>query len=543
MGQPFKEPLDAVIVGAGFSGLYALYRLQKSEFDVRVIEAASGVGGTWYWNRYPGARCDIESMQYSYQFSEELQQEWKWSERYASQPEILSYIEHVVDRFDLIQDITFETRVAKATFDEERHLWEIQTDKGEVIAARFFIMSVGCLSSPIRPNFKGSDLFEGEVYQTSLWPKDEVIFSDKRVGIIGTGSSAIQSLPIVAEEAKHLYVFQRTPNFVVPAQNRKLSDDEIKKIKSDYKGFRARAHRGLTAFLFPRHDDSVFDLTPEEREIRLNQQWKIGGLPFLGAFNDILSDELANKEIVRYWRKRIGEIIDDPKTADLLTPKEIFGCKRLCAGTNYYETFNRNNVTLVDVSHTGIECITETSIWSENKEYELDMIIYATGFDAMTGSVTRISIIGTNGKSIQEKWSDGPHTYLGLATSGFPNMFNMVSVGSPSVLATMVTGAEHHGDWIGDCMDYMRSQGYSYIEATAKAEAAWDGEVSRAAEKSLRIKCDSWYVGSNVEGKPRVFAPYIGGWPPYVEKCNRVAENGYEGFTFGNRIPKRIEKA
>ena len=523
--------LDAVVVGAGFTGLYMLYRLQKLGFSARIFESAPNVGGTWYWNRYPGARCDIESMQYSYQFSEDLQQEWRWKERYASQPEILKYIEHVADRFDLKKNITFETKVESAEFDETASNWVIKTDRDEWVRARYFIMGVGCLSAPIRPEFNGANLFKGEVYQTSVWPEHEVDFQGKRVGIIGAGSSAVQSVPLMAQEVDHLYVFQRTPNFVVPAQNRELSDEEVDSIKSDYKSFRAEAYAGLTAFLFPRHNQSVFDLSPTERKKRFDEQWEIGGLPFLGAFNDLLLDEDANKEVTNYWRERIGQIVHDPKVADLLTPNEYFGCKRLCAGTDYYETFNRENVTLVDVSKSSIKGLTSGGLETKSSEYALDMIIYATGFDAMTGSVTRINITGMGGQSIQEKWEAGPLTYLGLTVSGFPNMFNLVSAGSPSVLATMVTGAEQHGDWVADCLEYMRTRGYSRIEATEEAESQWSAEVNQAGENSLRSKCDSWYVGSNVKGKARVFAPYIGGWPPYVKKCKAVADNDYDGFT------------
>ena len=525
--------VDAVVVGAGFTGIYMLYRLRQGGFTARCFDSASGVGGTWYWNRYPGARCDIESMQYSYQFSEELQQEWRWKERYASQPEILAYIEHVAERYDLNRDITFNTRVGKATFDEDNDLWVIETDESEVVRARYFIMSVGCLSAPIRPKFDGEDDFRGEIYQTSLWPKEPVDFTGKCVGIIGSGSSAIQSAPLISQEAAHVYLYQRTPNFVVPSQNRPLSDEDVDLIKSDYEGFRREAYAENSAFRFLRYDQSVFDLPPEERRERLDQQWEIGGLPFLGGFNDILTNEDANKEVAGYWRDRVSEIVRDDEVLDRLTPDEIFGCKRLCAGTNYYEMFNRDNVTLVDISNKGIEMLTESGLRAEGKDYNLDMIIYATGFDAMTGSVTRIEITGANGQTIQEKWADGPHTYMGLSISGFPNMFNMVSAGSPSVLATMVTCAEQHGDWIGDCLEYMRANSYTRIDATPQAEADWDAEVNRAADASLRIKCDSWYVGSNVEGKARVFAPYIGGWPPYITKCMAIAQNGYEGFDLG----------
>jgi cyclohexanone monooxygenase len=521
------DRFDAIIVGAGFTGLYMLHVLRQKGFTARLVDAASDVGGTWYWNRYPGARCDIESMQYSYQFSEELQQEWVWKERYASQPEILSYIEHVTDRFDLRRDIQFDTRIEAATFDEAANEWAVETDRGVTLRARYFIMGVGCLSAPIKPTFDGEDTFTGETYQTSLWPKEPVDFTGKRVGIIGVGSSAIQSAPLIAEDAAHVYLYQRTPNFVVPSQNRPLSAAEVADIKSDYKGFRAKAYAGLTAFLFKRHDDSVFDLAPDERRARFDEFWNIGGLPFLGAFNDILFNDDANQACIDYWRSRIDEIIDDPKVAALLTPDEEFGCKRLCAGTGYYETFNRDNVTLVDVRDKGVERLTPGGLRAEGVDYDLDTIIYATGFDAMTGSVTRIKITGKDGQTIQEKWDEGPKTYLGLMISGFPNMFNMVSAGSPSVLATMVTSAEQHGDWVGECLEYMRDNGKAVIDATPEAEAEWSAEVKRAGDASLRTNCDSWYVGSNVEGKPRAFAPYIGGWPPYVARCNAETRSNY----------------
>jgi cyclohexanone monooxygenase len=522
------DRFDAVIVGAGFTGLYMLHVLRQKGFTARLVDAASGVGGTWYWNRYPGARCDIESMQYSFQFSEELQQEWEWTERYASQPEILAYIEHVAERFDLTRDIQFDTRVEAATFNEDTGEWMVETDRGQTLHARYFIMGVGCLSAPIKPTFEGEADFTGETYQTSIWPKEPVDFKGKRVGIIGVGSSAIQAGPLIAEEAEHVYIYQRTPNYVVPSQNRPLTPEEVRDIKSDYKGFRAKAYAGLTAFLFERHDQSVFDLSPDERRARFDDYWNIGGLPFLGAFNDILFNDDANQACIDYWRSRIEEIIDDPKLVDLLTPDEEFGCKRLCSGTGFYEMFNRDNVTLVDVRGTGIERFTPTGLRAEGVDYNLDTIIFATGFDAMTGSVTRIRITGKGGQTIQQKWAEGPKTYLGLMISGFPNMFNMVSAGSPSVLATMVTAAEQHGDWVGECLDHMRETGKTVIEATPEAEAEWTAEVKRAGDASLRTNCDSWYVGSNIEGKARAFAPYIGGWPPYVARCNAETASKYE---------------
>ena len=526
------DRFDAVVVGAGFAGLYMLYRLRQAGFSVRVFEAAPDVGGTWYWNRYPGARCDIESMQYSYQFDDALQQEWEWEERYASQPQILAYIRHVAERYDLRPDIQFDTRVEAATFDEAVDEWAVETDAGQTVRARYFVMGVGCLSTTITPHFEGYDDYEGPIYHTGTWPQEDVDFTGKRVGVIGTGSSAIQAIPLIAEEAKRLYVFQRTANYVVPAQNAPLDPEKTAELKADYAGFRARAKQRPTAFLFPFHTDSALSVSDEERHARFEAQWKIGGLPFLGAFGDLLTSEESNKTITEFWKKKIREVVKDPKTAELLTPKgDIFGCKRLCSGTDYYETFNRDNVELVDVSGAGIERFTPQGLIAEGEEYELDAIVCATGFDAMTGSVTRIRITGLDGRTIQEKWAGGPDNYLGMTVSGFPNMFNMAGPGSPSVLATMVTAAEHHADWIGDCLEWMRDNGKTRIDAKRDAELGWVKEVNQAAEGSLRSTCNSWYVGSNVPGKARVFMPYIGGFPAYVAKCEAEARSGYKGFT------------
>ena len=530
------EPLpgdrfDAVVVGAGFAGIYMLHRLRQAGFKARVFEAAPGVGGTWYWNRYPGARCDIESMQYSFQFSEELQQEWTWTERYASQPEILAYIEHVADRFDLRRDIQFETRVEAATFDEDADEWVVETDAGQTVRARCFIMGVGCLSAAVVPPFEGYDDFDGPVYHTAHWPVGGVDFTGKRVGIIGPGSSAVQSIPLIAEEAERLYVFQRTANYVVPAQNAPLTPEKIAGIKSDYAGFRARCKERPTAFLFPFNTDSALSVSDAERRARFEKQWELGGLPFLGAFGDLLTNADANRTITEFWKTKIRETVKDPAVADLLTPKgDIFGCKRLCAGTNYYDAYNRDNVELVDVSGGGIERFTPEGLRAGGRDYALDAIVCATGFDAMTGSVTRIAIKGAGGQTIQEKWRGGPDNYLGMTVSGFPNMFNMAGPGSPSVLATMVTAIEQHGDWIAECMEWMRDNARTRIEATPEAEAGWVEEVNEASSGSLRATCNSWYVGSNVPGKARVFMPYIGGFPRYVEKCEAVAKAGYEGF-------------
>ena len=537
-GSP-KPKFDAVIVGAGFAGLYMLHSLRQAGLSAIVYDAAPEVGGTWYWNRYPGCRCDIESVQYSFQFDDALQQEWTWSERYASQPELLAYIKHVAERFDLRRDISLETRVAAAEFDESNDYWTVATQDAGALAdaatttvtARHLILGVGCLSTIEMPRFADSHLFEGELIHTGRWPQGDVDLAGKRVGVIGTGSSGIQSIPLIAEQADQLFVFQRTPNYVVPAQNRPLASHEVAQIKSSYDKLRAAAWKSLSAFEFERNTGSVFDMDEADRAAQFEKYWEIGGLPFLGSFGDLLSNKAANEAVIAWWKSKVRHIVDDPAIAELLIPNgDVFGGKRLCAGTNYFETYNRSNVSLVDVSEYGIERFTPTGLLAAGSDYDLDVIVCATGFDAMTGSVVRIDITGLGGQTIAEKWADGPHNYLGLRIAGFPNLFNMQGPGSPSVFATMVTGIEHQGDWITDCIRSMNTNGHTRIGATADSEAAWVERVAQVAEPSLRSNCDSWYIGSNIEGKPRVFMPWIGGFPAYVEACSRVAENEYEGF-------------
>ncbi|MCP5028715.1 MAG: NAD(P)/FAD-dependent oxidoreductase [Actinomycetia bacterium] len=525
--------VDAVVVGAGFAGLYLLHRLRGSGFTARVFEAGGDVGGTWYWNRYPGARCDIESMQYSYQFSEELQQEWEWPERYASQPQILSYIEHVTERFELRPHITFDTRVDGATFDDDSHTWTVTTSTGETVRARHVLLGVGVLSTTHTPSFPALESYRGSAFHTGTWPHAEVDFTGQRVGVVGTGSSAIQAIPMIAEQADHLYVFQRTPNYVIPSQNHALSPEQVSAIKDDYAGFRARAKARPSAFLFPFNPGSALEVSDEERYERFEAQWEVGGLPFLGVFGDLLLDWEANRLVTEYWKTKVTGIVDDPEVAELLIPKgDIFGGKRLCSGTDYFETYNRDNVTLVDVSAAGIDRFTPMGLEAGGSSYKLDAVVFATGFDALTGSVVAMDIAGPDGTTMKQRWSDGPDNYLGMAVRGFPNLFNTQGPGSPGVFATMVTGIEHQSDWIVDCMEWMRDHGYTRVEADPDAEAGWVHEVQAAAEPSLRSKCDSWYMGSNIEGKARVFMPYIGGFPTYVEICTDVAQNDYRGFSF-----------
>ncbi len=525
------DKLDAVVVGAGFAGVYALYRLRGLGLRVRAFETGSGVGGTWYWNRYPGARCDIESMEYSYQFSEELQQEWEWTERYAAQPEILAYIEHVADRFDLERHIQFDTRVEAATFDEAAGRWTVRTSDGAEWSAQFCLMATGCLSSRNTPDFPGLDSFAGSWFHTGNWPHEGVDFSGKRVGVIGTGSSAVQSIPLIAEQAEHLTAFQRTPTYSVPAHNKPLDPAEQRRLKADYAGFRARnAAMPFGAFAdIGDRGGSALEATPEDRRARYDLWWAKGGLPFIASFEDLMFTREANETAAEYVRAEIRATVRDPATAEMLVPTQTFGCKRLCADTGYFETYNRPNVTLVDVSRTPIERITPGGLRVDSKEYALDSIVFATGFDAMTGALLSIDIRGRSGRSLREKWAEGPRTYLGLGITGFPNLFTITGPGSPSVLANMVPAIEQHVNWIADCIEYLREHRLGRIEATPNAEDAWVAHVNDVAHTTLFPHCNSWYVGANVPGKPRVFMPYIG-FPTYVAKCDEVAAKGYEGF-------------
>jgi cyclohexanone monooxygenase len=521
---------DAVVVGAGFAGMYMLHRLRGLGFSARVFEAGSGVGGTWYWNRYPGARCDVESMQYSFSFSEELDQEWNWSEKYAPQPEILSYANHVADRFDLRRHIVFDTRVTAATFDEAAKRWSIETDCGDRVSAKFCIMAVGCLSAPNRPNFRGLEDFRGPIYHTGEWPHQGVDFTGLRVGVIGTGSSAIQSIPIIARAACALTVFQRTATWSVPAWNERLTPEYLQTAKAGYPALRAKARARPTGFYFPFNTQPALEASPEDREKEYEEAWARGGLPFLGAYGDLLFEKAANDTIADFARAKIRGIVKDPVTAELLCPDNVFGCKRLCVDTGYFETYNLPHVKLVDVSQTPIERFTADGIEVDGVGYPLDAIVCATGFAAMTGSFDKIRITGRNGLTLSEKWRAGPRAYLGIASAGFPNLFMITGPGSPSVLASMIQAIEQHVDWLADCMGHMRDVGATSIEPALKDEDAWVEHVNDVSTVSLRSTCSSWYVGTNIPGRPRVFMPYIGGFPVYVQKCNEVMSGGFEGF-------------
>ena len=520
---------DAVVVGAGLGGVCMLHQLRSRGFSVRVFEAGGGIGGTWFWNRYPGARCDAPSMEYSYQFSEQLQQDWDWSERYATQPEILRYINHVADRFDLRPDIQLNTRVTTAAFDEATGHWSIETDDGGRVSARYCIMATGVLSSLITPDIKGLETFTGAVHYTGRWPHKGVDFNGLRVGIIGTGSSAVQSIPHIATDAAHLYVFQRTPNYSVPAHNAPITPEVRERIKADYPGFREQAKQAYFGMNLDFNEASALEATPEARAHQYEARWALGGFSFLGAYGDLLLDQKANDTAAEFVRAKIRETVRDPAVAEKLMPHSVLGCKRLCIDTDYYETYNRPNVTLVDISGAPIEAITPDGVSTSGKDYDLDMIVLATGFDAITGALLKIDIRGRNGTTLREKWEAGPRAYLGLAIAGFPNLFTINGPGSPSVLGNNLAAIEQHVNWITNSIEYLRMRDVASMEATAEAEHAWAEHVNDVADATLFNACNSWYRGANVPGKPRMFMPYIG-VPPYAQKCEAVVAADYEGF-------------
>jgi cation diffusion facilitator CzcD-associated flavoprotein CzcO len=537
--MPDGLDFDAVIVGAGFSGLYALYRLRDVlGLSCRVYEAGDGVGGTWYWNRYPGARCDSESFYYCYSFSPELEQEWTWSSKYPEQPEILQYLEHVADRFDLKRDITFGTRVTGATFREEDGSWEVRTDDGVAVTARFLISAVGCLSAANVPPIPGLERFEGSWYHTGAWPHEGVDFSGRRVALIGTGSTGIQATPVIAAEADHLTVFQRTPNYSVPARNYLMSEEATKDIKANYPDIRRKARESFGGFPYERSERGALDDSPEEREALYERLWaEEGGFKFIyGSYNDLLTNQAANDTAAEFIRAKIREIVKDPEVAETLAPKDYpYGTKRPPIDTHYFETFNRDNVTLVDLRRTPITEITATGVRTAETEHEVDAIVFATGFDAMTGSLLRIDPHGRGGTPLADTWEGGPVTYLGLQVAGYPNLFTITGPGSPSVLTNMPLAIEQHVDWIAGCIAYMREHGWTTVEATEDAQQAWVDIVRDVAEVTLFHKANSWYLGANIPGKKRVFMPYVGGFAPYRDHCDEVAAEDYRGFAFSGR--------
>ena len=523
--------VDVAIVGAGFAGMYMLHRVRGLGMSAVVFEAGAGVGGTWYWNRYPGARCDVESMQYSYSFSPELQQDWQWSELFASQPEILRYANHVADRLDLRRDMRFDTRVTEARFDEAEHRWDIRTDRGDHVSARHCVMATGCLSTARVPDFEGLTSFKGMTYHTGHWPHEGVDFTGQRVGIIGTGSSAIQAIPVIAEQAAHLTVFQRTPNFSIPSRNGRMTPNYEQAWKSAYPQRRDQAREARTGVLNDPNDKSALEVSDAERQREYEVRWEAGGTSFMAAFNDLIFSQPANDTASEFVRNQIRGIVRDPAVAELLAPKNHpIGTKRICVDTDYYQTYNRANVTLVDVKGAPITEITPNGLRAGEREYEFDSIVFATGFDAMTGALTRVDIRGRNGLALRDKWEAGPRTYLGIMTAGFPNLFMITGPGSPSVLSNMIVSIEQHVDWISDCIAWLRTHGLDCIEASLEAEDAWVDHVNEVAYGTLYPSANSWYMGANIPGKPRVFMPYIGGVGAYRGICSDIAAKGYDGF-------------
>ncbi len=528
-GQMSATDFDAVVVGGGFAGLYSLHKLRGQGLKVRVYEAGDGVGGTWFWNRYPGARVDIQSLEYSYQFDEDLQQQWEWSERYAPQSELLTYANHVADRFNLRPDIQLNTRVTGATYDEAADLWQVSTSQGDKVTARWLVMATGCLSSTNTPDFPGLADFKGRTFHTGAWPKEPVDFSGRRVGVIGTGSSAIQSIPLIAQQATHLTVFQRTANYSVPAHNGPIPEDVVRDVKGRYADFRAANNATSLGADWDYRADLAMEHTEAEREAEYEMRWQRGGLSFYGSYVDLLSDPVANNTAAEFVRRKIRQIVKDPAVAERLCPTTPLACKRICVDTGYYDTYNRSNVTLVDVKAAPIAAITPTGLRTADADYELDDIVLATGFDAMTGTLTRMDIRGVGGVTLKDTWAEGPKNYLGLSVVGFPNLFIIAGPGSPSVLTKMLPSIEQHVNWIGDTISYLRGHGLKRIEATAPAQEAWVSHVNETAAPTILPTCNSWYLGANIPGKPRVFMPYLG-FAPYVAKCEEVVANGYEGF-------------
>ncbi len=528
---------DVVVVGAGFGGMYALHKLREQGLRVRALEAGADVGGTWHWNRYPGCRCDVPSVEYSYSFSKELEQQWEWTEIMAAQPEILRYAHHVADRFDLRRDIDFETRVSAAHYDDAGRGWRIETEDGRHLEARFFVLATGCLSTPNTPPIEGAEDFAGRVYHTGEWPCEGVDFRGVRVGIIGTGSSGVQAIPVIAEEAEHLTVFQRTPNYTLPAGNRPLPREDLQRARRSYEIIR-RAEResqggfvfgfgGGAAFIAP--TENLLETSEEERQAVMASE----GFAALRRYLDVATDAEANEMACEMYRELVRRRVKDPETAEGLSPRGYpLGCKRPVIDTGYLDTFNRDDVTLVDLRKGGIERILPNGLETAQGTYEIDALIYATGFDAMTGTILRIDIRGSRGASLREEWEAGPRSYLGLQVHGFPNLFTVTGPGSPSVLSNMIVSIEQHVDWIAECIAHLDANGLSRVEPEAEAQEAWVAHVNETAEGTMLTapSCQSWYLGANIPGKPRIFMPYVGGVGEYRKTCDEIVADGYRGF-------------
>ncbi len=525
--------VDAVVVGAGFSGLYMLHRLREFGFSTRMFEAADGVGGTWYWNRYPGARCDSESHYYCYSFSEEIRKEWQWSCRYPAQPEILGYLNFVADRLDLKKDIDFNTRLTAGRYDEATHRWIVETDQGETVSARFLITGVGNTSTPAAPNLPGIERFAGRTYHTALWPHEKVDFTGQRVGLIGTGSSGIQSIPMIAEQAAHLTVFQRTANYSVPARNHDLTDDMRCALEENYEEMRRLVLASPIGMPFEVPQKSALEVSDEERKATLDSLWEIGSFRFMfTSYYDIILDLKANATVAGYIEAKIRGTVQDPVKADVLCDfNHPAGTKRPPIDTNYYETFNRDNVSIVSIRANPIrEATTDGLILQNGDHHQLDAIVFATGFDTVTGTLIKLNLRGKGGQSLAEKWTDGPRAYLGLCSSGFPNLFMITGPGSPGILTNFPGCIEQNVDWITDVIEHMRATNATEVEASEDAELQWVTDIAEAADQTLLPSVDSWYMNANLPGKPRVFTAYFSGMHTYAEICADVAKHDYKGF-------------
>ncbi|MGE0313464.1 MAG: flavin-containing monooxygenase [Lautropia sp.] len=535
--------LDAIIVGAGFAGLYMLHRLRGIGLEARVLEAGSGIGGTWFWNCYPGARCDVESMQYSYSFDEALQQSWSWTERYPKQAEILRYIEHAADHFGLRDGIQLETRVTRACWDEADSRWQVQTDRADAFEARFLISAMGCLSAARIPDIAGLAGFTGRHFHTGTWPKTPVSFADRRVAVIGTGSSGIQAIPVIAREAREVVVFQRTPNYSIPAWNGPLSEADQQAWKARYAEHREKARTTRSGILYDYSTRSAASVSDAERREEYERRWKRGGANFTHAFNDLFTDPFANDTASEFVREKIRSIVRDPKVAALLTPTDhAIGTKRICVDSGYYETFNQSHVKLVSLKAEPIAEILPNGLRTARTTYVVDDIVFATGYDAVTGALDRVDIRGTGGRTLRSKWAEGPRTYLGLMSAGFPNLFTITGPNSPSVLTNVIMAIEQHVGWISDCIARMQADGKQVIDASVRAEDEWMEHARQVASKTLFASANSWYTGANIPGKPRAFLPYIGGLGNYTAICDEIAASGYRGFVFDAEAT-RLESA
>ena len=532
---------EVVVIGAGFAGLYMLHRLKTAGIDAVGFERGAEVGGVWFWNRYPGARCDLESLQYSFSFDDDLRQDWTWTERFSPQEEIQRYLSHVADRFDLRSRISFSTAVVEAKWSSATNSWTVRTDSGRTVTAHHVIMATGALSTGGLPPIADIDRFEGNIVRTATWPAAGIDLAGKKVGVIGTGSSGVQVIPLVSEIAQELVVFQRTPAFCLPAKNATMDAGRQTYFKDNHRALRQEARKTRVGMLYDYGTRSALEVTQKELEDELERRWQIGGTNFMYAFNDSSIDERANARVADFVRGKIRDAVDDPHIADMLTPRNFpLGAKRVTLGTNYYETFNRSNVTLVDITADPIARLTARGVRTQTQQHDLDIIIFATGFDALSGALLAMEI-SADGKSLRDHWAQGPRSYLGLTIAGFPNMFVITGPGAPSVLDNMVLSIEQDVDWIAECLLFLRERGASRIEASTEAEAKWCDHVQSLAKNSLFTKADSWYTGANIPGKPRQVMPYLGGIARYIEECREVAEGGYLGFVVDEKYIELAE--